>query len=501
MSAINSIHQTRSLLDRFNGIQLSRKLMLIPVVFLLAMTCLITLIHNSLDSLSGHVHEVDIIGRQRLLNQWYARDVFLHTSGYVQADPDYWRSVSEKSLQSLLQGGDVILTLREEQTVSVLKAPNEKIRSLLEQQEALSKEYYTIGDELKQLAPTTVEFEEKRNKFLQLSNSLHFVINSAVKEYSKLVPQLISKIALQAIILTVAAGVLGVAISMMIIGSINGMLQKSVSLLAALSQQIAAAAQQNAASAQQNTSVAQQVASGSLEQSKKSEEIAAALSQISSAVQQMSASAQEAASSGVQATHTAQGTGERSQKISEMVAAITSVSEQTNLLALNAAIEAARAGEAGRGFAVVADEVRKLSEDSATQANDIRNNVNDALHDVEETVQAIDSVSGKLQELASLTEQQTAAVQQIAATMEGIAAIAQQSSSGAQQLSAAVEQQSSSSQQIAAAGEQLTALAEELSAIATGEKLLKTNEKKITKKLKNPIDGAENSEFLSSHPV
>lgn len=176
--------------------------------------------------------------------------------------------------------------------------------------------------------------------------------------------------------------------------------------------------------------------------------------------------------------------------IDKIVDAIVNVSIQTNMLAINGSIEAARAGEFGRGFSVVAGDIRALANESAENADKIKDLVRaiqnqiqrvsidtDAsskasfaevekskkttinLNIIEENMVAILKETHEIQTGA---EESQVALEQATKGVDQIATAAQEASSGAEQAAAAASQQSKGMQELAEAIEEISGLADEL---------------------------------------
>jgi methyl-accepting chemotaxis protein len=179
-----------------------------------------------------------------------------------------------------------------------------------------------------------------------------------------------------------------------------------------------------------------------------------------------------------------------SRRIDKIVDAITTVSIQTNMLAVNGSIEAARAGEYGKGFVVVATDIRNLAQDSAQNADRIKDlvkAVQDQIgtvgRDLEEIVASAmtevekakattlnlltietsiaDVEKGSSEILAAATEI-GAAVAQVKRGVEQISAAAQEAAKASDEAAAASKQQAQGAEELASAIEEISSLADEL---------------------------------------
>lgn len=177
-------------------------------------------------------------------------------------------------------------------------------------------------------------------------------------------------------------------------------------------------------------------------------------------------------------------------RIDKIVDAIVNVTIQTNMLAVNGSIEAARAGEYGRGFSVVAGDIRTLANESAENADKIKDLVRNiqnqiqqvtvdielsaktAAQEVESAKQttgnliAIDesmkTILGGVKEVVIGAEESTSALEQARKGVDQIAAAAEEAATANRQAAVAAEEQAKGMQELAEAIEEISGLADEL---------------------------------------
>ena len=179
-------------------------------------------------------------------------------------------------------------------------------------------------------------------------------------------------------------------------------------------------------------------------------------------------------------------------RIDKIVDSIALLSVQTTMLAVSGSVEAARTGEAGRGFAVVSGDIRTLAQDSADNADRIKDVVYEiqgqiaaVRRDLEAIAAASESeiqqnrkVADRLRAIqADVTEIQAgnieielgvqailASVREVVVGTQQIAAAAEEASGAAGQAAIAARQQARSAEDLAAAIEEIASLADELHA-------------------------------------
>lgn len=293
---------------------------------------------------------------------------------------------------------------------------------------------------------------------------------------------------------------------------------KNSEALAAAAEELSATIQQAYNSSEQISSALKQISKGSEQQASATQESSAAITQIEKSILAVNQLSDEAIKKIEIMAHLINQnikqvltlitgvklSSEQSKKSAEYLKALENrlrgidktvdtinvTSIMTNMLAVNGGIEAARSGDFGRGFSVVASDIKTLANDSALNAEKIKELLrvinsqvtqvsNDILDmglkaetDVDQatkTTQILKTVEGALteinrysKEVAVIASESVVSIQQSKKGVEQIASAAQETSAAVHQASTASNQQSHGLQDLSQAIEDISAMADEL---------------------------------------
>jgi Methyl-accepting chemotaxis protein len=249
----------------------------------------------------------------------------------------------------------------------------------------------------------------------------------------------------------------------------NALLRISASLNKTLSA-IAASSEQVDSGAKQVSNSAQMLAQGATEQASTIEELSASITDVSEKVRNNAAGVRQAAGyvsetvSGVEESNehmqqmltSMNDIDQTSSEIGKIIKVINDIAFQTNILALNAAVEAARAGSAGKGFAVVADEVRNLATKSADAAKQTTALIEGSIRAVSEGTKIAGNTAKALENVSAKTAQIKDIIGQIDEASSAQALAISQITQGLEQISSVIQTNSATAEESAAASEELS---------------------------------------------
>lgn len=410
-------------------LSVGRKISLIGALFLAAIFGIIAYTVLEQQGRESESLVMDMAARQRELVQLYTRDVMLASQGF-NAETAYWGDVYKETLDGLIDGGRVTLTLKKDEKATVPPAPTQEIRDQLSETRTRFKEVVSAAGEVLRMQPGHPAYAGKVKEMLELGMKLRSDVNIIVKTYERHFRSRVEEMIRHQLIIGSCVALLGVVLSWFITGGIvtplaavvakaqgiargdlrqdklpivsadeigrlaasfNAMqealrditqqthegtlnLNSACSEILASTQQQAASAKEQAAAIQETTTTVEEVRQAGIQISDRAKLVAAAAEATGTAgragLQSVRDTARTMDNIREQVEALAQNVvalSEKTSAVGEIIASVNDIAEQSHLLALNAAIEAAAAGEAGRSFSVVAGEVKNLA-DQAKQA-------------------------------------------------------------------------------------------------------------------------------------
>ncbi len=477
-------------------LRIGLKLVLIPAIFIFSMILMMSFVISAQQERRNDADIIDLLGRQRTLNQWYGKALLV--AGHKQnQDYAYWRDTFLQTAQALEQGGQAVKTIHQPEMLNLPAAPTEALRAKIRQQQGLIKSIMALEVSFLTLSPQDPQYHIISQKMDQMSAGLHQMINEAVRMYRDYSVEKIDEMNRNVLILGLLISFLGLVLNWVISRAITQPLQdltqrahrvsrgqlggeplaiRSLDEVGQLTesfntmtQSLRELAQQNnvsikdlSASTAEILASTQQQNASTLEQVSALQETTATMEEVRQSGQQISTRAHEVTAEsersvnltedGLQSIQQTVGTmdnirlqvnqvaenivslSEKNRAVGNIIAMVTDIAEQSNLLALNAAIEAAAAGEQGRSFAVVASEMKHL----ATQAKDATTQVRSILEEIQQGITRAVLLTEEAVKKVETGREQTDVADQ---TIRKMAQNTQQNIQAFQQIAAATNQQ------------------------------------------------------------
>jgi PAS domain S-box-containing protein len=185
-------------------LRLDRRFGWVIPVFIVLVTAIVAYNARATSQERGSALIINIAARQRALVERYAKDVLLVVDG-LQADPEVSGTALHQNAAALLDGGSVLAPQGDDDSVTIPRARDWRVRRKLEQNRRLIDELTRTGDRLLAGGRTDPSYTADVTHLRVLSAQLSSVSNDTVGEITKRTEASLSRL----VRIEIALGLLG----------------------------------------------------------------------------------------------------------------------------------------------------------------------------------------------------------------------------------------------------------------------------------------------------